>query len=118
LRGPAAPLCALLQPSGSIGLLPGPGMWRWRRRHLLMHARRAGDGDCGSTLKRGGAAIAAALAENPADFDTAAGAAARLAAAVRSMGGTSGALYSLGLSAAAGARLLASAGRRAGCAVQ
>ena len=63
---------------------------------------RAGDGDCGSTLKRGAEAVRAALASRAGDFDTAAGAAEGLAAAVRSMGGTSGALYSLGLTAAAG----------------
>ena len=65
-------------------------------------ACRAGDGDCGSTLKRGAQAVRAVLADQCEDFNTTFGAAGALAAAVSSMGGTSGALYSLGLTAAAG----------------
>lgn len=66
-------------------------------------ACRAGDGDCGSTLKRGALAVRSLLADRCGAFDTAAGAASALAVAASTMGGTSGALYSLGLTAAAGA---------------
>ena len=45
----------------------------------------------------------AVLEDRREAFDTAFGAASAVAAAVGSMGGTSGALYSLGLTAAAGA---------------
>ena len=71
-------------------------------KRLGVMACRAGDGDCGSTLRRGAEAVRAALAGRREAFDAASGAAEALAAAVSSMGGTSGALYSLGLTAAAG----------------
>ncbi|KAK9915864.1 hypothetical protein WJX75_005396 [Coccomyxa subellipsoidea] len=62
---------------------------------------RIGDGDCGSTLKRGAEAIKAAVGSSLPLND--AGAALReVATTLRIMGGTSGALYNIGLTAAAG----------------
>ena len=64
---------------------------------------RAGDGDCGSTLARGAAAVRTMIADPNEYFDTAFGAATALTVAASTMGGTSGALYSLGFTAAGGA---------------
>ena len=66
-------------------------------------ACRAGDGDCGSTLARGAATVRTLLTDPKEYFDTPRGAATALTVAVSTMGGTSGALYSLGFTAAAGA---------------
>lgn len=71
----------------------------------IVGAHRIGDGDCGTTLKRGAEAIKAAVGSSLPLND--AGAALReLATTLRVMGGTSGALYNIGLTAAAGAALV------------
>ena len=66
--------------------------------------RRVGDGDCGSTLRRGAEAVQAAVAES-LPLNDAAAALAGIAAALRAMGGTSGALYNIAVTAAAGGGL-------------
>ena len=84
----------------------GPLTSAWAGPACLTPGRlgcRAGDGDCGSTLTRGAAGVRALLETQSKAFDTAWGAAAALTAAASTMGGTSGALYSLGLTAAGGA---------------
>lgn len=60
-----------------------------------------GDGDCGSTLKRGAEAIQADTAHS-LPLNDAAGTLKGLAQTLRVMGGTSGALYVISLTAAAG----------------
>ena len=62
---------------------------------------RVGDGDCGSTLRRGAEALQAAAAES-LPLNNAAAALAGVAGALRAMGGTSGALYNIAVTAAAG----------------
>ena len=60
-----------------------------------------GDGDCGSTLKRGAEAIQADL-ERCLPLNDAAGTLKGLSRTLRVMGGTSGVLYVISLTAAAG----------------
>jgi hypothetical protein len=66
-----------------------------------------GDGDCGSTLKRGAEALQTAAADT-LPLNNPAACLAGVAAALRAMGGTSGALYNIGLTAAAGTLILQS----------
>ena len=62
---------------------------------------RVGDGDCGSTLKRGAEAIKGDMARC-LPLNNAAGTLKGLARTLRVMGGTSGVLYVISLTAAAG----------------
>ena len=62
---------------------------------------RVGDGDCGSTLKRGAEAIRSDVASS-LPLNDAAGTLKGLARTLRVMGGTSGVLYVISLTAAAG----------------
>ncbi|BDA43964.1 Triokinase/FMN cyclase [Coccomyxa sp. Obi] len=62
---------------------------------------RIGDGDCGSTLKSGAEAVKAAVGTS-LPLNHAGGTLKGLAKTLRVMGGTSGALYNIGLTAAAG----------------
>lgn len=61
-----------------------------------------GDGDCGSTLGVGARAIDKDLPSYP--LDNAAATLRALAHSLRSMGGTSGAIYNIGLMASSGER--------------
>ncbi len=62
---------------------------------------QVGDGDCGSTLAKGASAIQAALQSGALPLDNPASTALALASlAGRSMGGTSGAVYKILLTAA------------------
>ena len=63
--------------------------------------RRVGDGDCGSTLRRGAEAVQADLAHR-LPLNDATATLKGLARTLRVMGGTSGALYVISLTAAAG----------------
>ena len=63
--------------------------------------RRVGDGDCGSTLRRGAEAMQADLAHR-LPLNDAAATLKGLARTLRVMGGTSGVLYVISLTAAAG----------------
>ncbi|KAK9798144.1 hypothetical protein WJX73_008523 [Symbiochloris irregularis] len=72
---------------------------------------KAGDGDCGTTLRRGAEAALAEAKEDRVPWNSAVGAAQAIASAARSMGGTSGALYNIFLTAAAAS--LAEAGTAA-----
>ena len=62
---------------------------------------RVGDGDCGSTLRRGAEAMQADLAHR-LPLNDAAATLKGLARTLRVMGGTSGVLYVISLTAAAG----------------
>lgn len=63
--------------------------------------RKAGDGDCGETLRRGAQAVLDAIAQKHVGFDRPSTMFADLARTVsRHMGGSSGALYSMGLAGA------------------
>jgi hypothetical protein len=83
-------------------LIVGP---RRCRRWFLIGAGRIGDGDCGSTLRRGAEAMRGAAAAS-LPLNDAAAALRGIAAALRVMGGTSGALYTIGFAAASGAERL------------
>jgi len=63
--------------------------------------RAIGDGDCGSTFRRGGADLLAALGAGRLDCDDPASCVARLADMASALGGSTGALYSIGLYSAA-----------------
>ncbi len=62
---------------------------------------RIGDGDCGSTLRSGAEAVKAAVGAS-LPLNHAGGTLRGLAKTLRVMGGTSGALYNIALTAAAG----------------
>ena len=64
---------------------------------------RAGGGDCGTTLRHGAEAALQDADAGKIPWSNAVRAATALAASVRSMGGTSGALYNIFFTAAAGA---------------
>ena len=67
----------------------------------MQAVHRVGDGDCGSTLRRGAEAMQADLARC-LPLNDAAGTLKGLARTLRVMGGTSGVLYVISLTAAAG----------------
>lgn len=66
------------------------------------YRRRAGDGDCGSTLRRGAEAVLEDATGNNIPWNHAASAASAIGRSARAMGGTSGALYNIFFTAAAG----------------
>lgn len=67
----------------------------------MQAVHRVGDGDCGSTLRRGAEAMQADLMRW-LPLNDAAGTLKGLARTLRAMGGTSGVLYVISLTAAAG----------------
>jgi len=73
------------------------------RCEVMLNAmdRAIGDGDCGSTFRRGGADLLAALGAGRLDCDDPASCVARLADMASALGGSTGALYSIGLYSAA-----------------
>ena len=73
-------------------------LWKIKRVHAVP---RVGDGDCGSTLRRGAEAMQADLAHR-LPLNDAAATLKGLAGTLRVMGGTSGVLYVISLTAAAG----------------
>ena len=81
-----------------FALLVGPSLL------LSLPAREssAGDGDCGSTVKRGAVTILQALKEERVPLNDAAALCRCLARCCSAMGGTSGAVYNILLTAVAG----------------
>lgn len=73
--------------------------------NLYTSSGSVGDGDCGTTVKRGALAIQEALQRKEMPLNDAASLCRCLARCVSAMGGTSGAVYNIFFTAAAGRAL-------------
>ena len=83
------------------------------RKHLGASVCSVGDGDCGATMKRGALAFLERLDEGSFQAASPAALAAECGSAARCMGGSSGALYNILFTAAAGMPVLCCAVCRA-----